>query len=421
MTAWTTRTTQRRTVPHLLVFEPDSRGHPLGWLELLLTHLRDSGDTLTISLVVAPSIADCLARWRNEDLPFDLHLIALDQREIRLCRHRSAVVSSIGRWRTMRRYLRITGADHGHFLGFDLLSLPLAFGLGFGGRSVSGILFRPSIHYPRVGSTGFVLRDRIRDLRKDLLYRRMFRNRSVRTILTLDPHFPEFASNRYPMGIKVRPVPDPDCSTGQIGTGHTAIADEIPRDRIALLLFGALDRRKGVLTLLEAVRRLDPSIASRLALVLAGDIDDATAREMATLTHRIAEDRPEVWIKIEDRRLDQGEIAALLRRSALVLLPYQRFVGSSGVLLWAAAAGKPVLAPDYGLLGRLVREHRLGLTTDTMDANRIAEALATAVRRSPESLFDPAMTRRFSEAHAPAIFARTVLGQVAIGAPVTGG
>lgn len=413
-------TTAGGAEPHLLVFEPKDRGHPQAWLELILRHLEGRHAAFTLSLAVAPELAAGLSRWTAVDLGFDLRLITLDEREVRLCRHRSAVVASFGRWWTVRRYLRLTGADHGHFLEFDLLSLALALGAGFGGRPVSGILFRPSVHYPRVGARTTKIRDWLRDVRKDLLYRLMLRNPAVRTVLTLDPYFPQFAQARYGAGRKVRALPDPDCSTTCVGSDEAGLADRFPPGRVAMVLFGALDRRKGVLTLLDAVRRLGPDIAARLAVIVAGRMDATTATEATALTRRIADERPGAWVRIESRHLTEGEIAALVGRCDLVLIPYQRFVGSSGILLWAAAAGKPVLAPDYGLLGRLVREHRLGMTTDTTDARCVADALSAAVRHSPSSFFDPRTTRRFSDAHAPATFARAVIGQVSADAPVTG-
>ena len=406
--------------PHLLVFEPDHLGHPLEWLEAIVKHLRERDDAITVSLVIAPELARPLAHQAAPGASLDLRIIALDPREVRLCRHRSLAISSLGRWWTMRRYLRQTGADHGHFLGLDLLSLALALGVGFAGRRVSGILFRPSVHYDRVGAHRLALRDRMRDARKDLLYRLMLRNQALRAVLTLDPYFPAFAADRYRDGHKVRAVPDPNCATRRIGPHDAGLLNRLPTGRVVMVLFGVLDRRKGLLTLLEAVRRLDPTVARNLALIVAGRTDAPVAKAASSFARRIAEQRPEAWVRFEDRHLAAGEIAALVGRSDLVLVPYQRFVGSSGVLLWAAAAGKPVLAPDYGLLGRLVREHRLGLTTDTIDPNRLAEALTAAVRHSPGAFFDPAATRRYSDAHAPATFARAVIDAAVGDNPVTG-
>src|SRR3546814_14935073 len=82
-----------------------------------------------------------------------------------MCTHRRLAVSGFARWWTMRRQLAASGARHGLFLEFDHLSLPLALRLPLGpGRTVSGILFRPSVHYDRVGTA--TVAERLRALRK---------------------------------------------------------------------------------------------------------------------------------------------------------------------------------------------------------------------------------------------------------------
>src|SRR5204863_6629463 len=103
---------------------------------------------------------------------------------------------------------------------------------------------------------------------------------------------------------------------------------------------------------------------------------------------RLRQQRPELWLKLEDRRLSEGEIAALMARSDVVLAPYQRFVGSSGVLLWAAGAGRPVLSQGFGLVGHLIREHRLGLAVDTTDPAALAAGIRSMVEGGAERYLD---------------------------------
>src|SRR5689334_22236304 len=79
-------------------------------------------------------------------------------------------------------------------------------------------------------------------------------------------------------------------------------------------------------------------------------------------------EKPGLWFKVEDRRLEHAELEMLVDQTDIVLAPYQRFVGSSGVLLWAAWAARPVLAQDFGLVGRLVRDHHLGAVADSYDS-----------------------------------------------------
>jgi glycosyltransferase involved in cell wall biosynthesis len=119
-----------------------------------------------------------------------------------------------------------------------------------------------------------------------------------------------------------------------------------------------------------------------------------------------------LWLHIEDRWLASGEIAALVEQSDVVLAPYQRFVGSSGVLLWAARAGKCVLAQDYGLVGRLVADHHLGLAVDTSDVRALARALATIVHQGPERFIDTQSASAFAAAHTARSFATSVFASV---------
>ena len=109
------------------------------------------------------------------------------------------------------------------------------------------------------------------------------------------------------------------------------------------------------------------------------------------------------------RWLGDGEIAGLVRWSDVVLAPYQRFVGSSGVLLWAAAAGRPVITQDRGLLGELTRRHGLGTAVDTTDPAALAAAVAAAALDESQPPFDRERARTLVAGHGSGRFARLLL------------
>jgi glycosyltransferase involved in cell wall biosynthesis len=396
----------------VVILEPDAEGHPREWLRHLIRYSATMDAPEAVWFVVAPEVYAELAVEPAVLRGDHIHLLPLEPDEQRLCRHRSLVISGLARWWTMRKYLRRTGAEAGHFLSIDHLSLPLALGLGAGGCRLGGILFRPSTHYPMLGPYRPSLKERVRDLRKTALYRLMLLNRAVRVILTLDPYFPDYAALHYVHGAKMRAVPDPTHPPMNATADEHQLAELIPADRVTFLLFGHLTERKGVMTLLKALRYLPDSAASRIAIVLAGKVEAEIRDRLASLYRGVLAEKPELWIHLEDRRVSSGELQALIARTDAVLAPYQRFVGSSGVLLWAAGAGKPIITQDYGLIGRLVRDHQLGLAADVTDPKILADAIVKMTAREPRTFINQTTARNFAAERTPHDFAALVFASL---------
>lgn len=392
----------------VLVFEPDVEGHSQEWLQHLVDFTAAHDRTASIAVLAPPALCTALSRSMPIAPDGRIRFIAMKPREVKLCGHRSLSLAALARWWVMRRYLRLSGADMGFFLCLDLLSLPLALGLRANGKPLAGILFRPSVHYGALGDYRPSLGERLRDLRKALLYRMMLRNPAVATILSLDPFFPAHARSHYDHGDKVYAVPDPAHPPAGAASPSN-VSRMAPRDRILFLLFGYLTERKGPLMILDALRLLPPSVAGRVAFLFAGRVDPAIREAIADRQQTLAREQPGLWLGIDDRRLDSDELDALVRQSAVVLAPYQRFVGSSGVLLWAARAGRPVLAQAYGLVGRLTRDHHLGVAADSSDPATLAVEIERMVEGGPQNFIDLSSAARFVSMRTPQRFASRVL------------
>jgi glycosyltransferase involved in cell wall biosynthesis len=394
--------------PDMLVFEPDGEGHAFEWL-VHVVHAAAADETCRISLLVARRLRDSLIAQVTPAAGDRIRIIGLRQREENLCIDRRLMTSAFARWWIMRRYLRQTKAKTGFFLSIDHLSLPLALGLRAGGAALGGVLFRPSVHYRTISPYRPSRGERIRDLRKALLYRLMLLNDAVKSVATLDPYFADFAAANYRGGRKVHAIADPVFPAAVVADDDRRLADRLPSDRIRFILFGSLQRRKGVIELLEALKLLDTQTGRRVAVMIAGRIDDEVRACVLAGAQRVAASRPDIWLHVEDRRLGSGEIQAIVDGCDVVLAPYQRFVGSSGVLLWAARAGKPVLTQDFGLLGRLVRDHGLGTAADVTDVATLAMALVDIVRAGPEHYFDREAAACFAAMRTPEAFSAAVL------------
>jgi glycosyltransferase involved in cell wall biosynthesis len=388
----------------LLIFEPDPEGHSLEWLQHLIDH---AGEDTELIVLVPEKLRGALDANIPACARARVQILALGALEQRLCLQRPLPISAFARWWVMRRYLSSTRAHSGFFLTIDLQSLPLALGLRLGDCRVSGILFRPSVHYGAIGPYRPSRAERRRDRQKELLYRRMLDNPTLERVLSLDPFFPDYARAHYPRGDKVSALPDP--AHPAVDLAPPVINDFPPANRIGFLLFGYIAERKGPLVVLEALSLLPLQIARRVAVLFAGRIDPALQEELKRRLRALETTQPELWLRIDNRRLDSSELAGLVDRSDVVLAPYQRFVGSSGVLLWAARAGRPVLAQAFGLIGKLTREHRLGIDVDADDAAQLAEQIVHMVERGPSACFDRAAAARFAAAQTPQRFASLVL------------
>lgn len=397
------------TDDRILVFEPDAEGHSQEWLQHLMEFTAADKRRPALCLAAPAALCQALAQSRPANAGDRIHLTPLTPLELRLCTNRHLSVAAFARWWAMCRHLRRSGASSGFFLSLDLLSLPLALGLGAGGRPLSGILFRPSVHYRSFGVQGTSRREWLRDLRKDFLYRLMLHNPALRRVLSLDPFFPAHAARRYAGGEKVQALPDPAEPFAEAAIPSGDAADRLPTERICFLLFGYLTERKGPLVLLEALERLTPPVAARISILLAGRVDPTIRNRIDASRHRLSACQPELRLDVDDRRLGRAELESLVARSDVVLAPYQRFVGSSGVLLWAANAGRPVLAQEYGLVGRLTRDHGLGLAADSSDPACLAAAITQMVERGPQSFIDQAAAKAFVRSQTPSRFAELVL------------
>ena len=400
----------------VLILEPDAEGHSLEWLQHLVEFVATERTDIAICLVAPPPLCQALERSVPAAARDRVRCMALEPRELRLCTHRRLSISAFARWWTMRRYLRRSGADAGFFLSLDLLSLPLALGLGANGKPLAGILFRPSVHYRALGRYRPSRGERLRDVRKDLLYRLMLHNHALSAVLSLDPFFPAHAASHYGGGGKVHALPDPAHPAVAIADRQTGVVDFVPPGRIGFLLFGYLTERKGPLMVLDALALLPPAIAARVAVLFAGRVDPAIRERIDARCRDLARAHPGLWLRIEDRRMDHGELDALVACSDVVLAPYQRFVGSSGVLLWAARAGRPVLAQEFGLVGRLTRDHRLGAAVDSSDPVRLAAEIERMVEQGPETFIDRSSAASFAASRTPHRFASLVLSSVSAGA-----
>lgn len=319
-----------------------------------------------------------------------IDLTILTDAELAPLRQDALLARGHAQWATARDCLAETGGqlflpffDHAVF-GAAVDRRPLR-------GQVSGIVFRP----PNAHNLPATLRRRLDTARRWGTYLAA-RRPGVRKMFTLDELAPQVALSRATGLLHFLPDPSPDLSL---------LADLAPRPRAdgrrSYLLFGSLGARKGIFATLEALAHLPTETCCRIALRFIGR---ALPQDRDAFSARLAQaraDHPEIAIEWVDDFVDDYTLAQEVTDCDVVLAPYQNHVGSSGVMFWANAAGKPLIGQRTGLVGYQIARHDLGLAADTTDPRALARAMTTVGPRPRNSAF--------LQAHSPEAFNSTIL------------
>jgi glycosyltransferase involved in cell wall biosynthesis len=110
--------------------------------------------------------------------------------------------------------------------------------------------------------------------------------------------------------------------------------------------------------------------------------------------------------------LDPATADAFMAAARCVVLPYRAHDGSSGVMLQALAAGRPVLVPDRGLMAYRVRGFGLGSVYRDGDHDDLRRQFRELQERGPAPYADAlaAFVDYFSWPQLFAAFAAVVRG-----------
>jgi glycosyltransferase involved in cell wall biosynthesis len=379
----------RRTV---LVYEPRVEGHHLVWLKFVVEDLLSAGWHLTLALDNRPESFERILK-RMGSLLERASLLPVWEKSGRK-------VGGDGVLSVAECFLR-AGAEFVFLDTFDEIASSLLRRAALGrmppaplrGR-LGGIYLRPRF----LAGCGVSPNEWL----KAFGFARLMRGGWFTHLLFLDPWIQAGCQARYPhtpVFFLPDPCPDDFVSAGAKAREHFGV----PAGRKVLLFYGAAYWRKGLHLAIEALLGLPEEMP--VFLLCAGQQmnDLRVQRGLETLVRggRAC---------VISRYIYEDEEKLLFAASDIVLLPYIEHFGNSAVLSRAAGAGKIVIASDEGLVGRLVREHRLGLLFQSADAAALRRAIEQAIRIAPETLAQwRAAAFRYAERTSRTEFQRVLL------------
>lgn len=360
-------TAHRRRHVHILLFEMSLSGHHANYLDHIAQLFLSQGHRVTVSVrepeLGHPVLATLRERYpercRAEPLP------AVDRIDRGLSRL-GVAGGELSAWRAFRRfYRRLHRQDPVDRVFYPYLDYCLhataLLGAPSGPAPWAGICMRPSFHLRR---SGVIAPVPAFAAAKERLFGRLLRTPGLLTLFTLDELLEQhLQQTQRHLSPRLKHLPDP----AELANHHTRATARaqlgIDPDRFVILVYGAIDDRKGVDHLLAGLRSRH---MPRPVLVV-------TAGKHTAAVRAVVSDAPDV--RSIDRYIDHETEEALFRAADLVWMGYRHHFAMSGVLVLAAMAGVPVLATHLGLIGWMTRQHALGSMIDTTDPKQVAQVL----------------------------------------------
>jgi len=363
----------------IVLVEPEAGGHHfIPYLLFLAQLLQARGHPLTL-ITTEAAVAHPAMRRLQEELVAPLRL----QMMRAPVRQREGVIGLMRRqidyWRSLRVAARGMVAPDAVFVVMSADSVDRAIALlgsPFGGRRFVALFIQLKFHWPALGiGPG----GRLAGLSR-LTFLRLLAAPSLLAAASIDASLLE-SMRGHRHSRRLHFIPDPGEVQCSLDRAAARAALGLPDGSFVVLVYGVIDKRKGIPALLTAAAR----IPEGLQVVLAGRFGSGYAETLAAYGLEALQAAGSLMLC--DRYVDTDEEGRLFRAADLVWLGYAPEVnGQSAVLAQAASAGVPVLGKSAGLIGRTIRAARLGLTVDPEDPAAVLSALQRAMTSTAEVL-----------------------------------
>jgi len=402
----------------LMLFELDTRGHHPGYIQHLVKYWCDEKLSGHLDVLVSQkfmqqhsNIVEIASQCEQQTINFvaitpEEQYVLFESSQLENS-FKGRIVRAFQEWDLVRKYAVSLGTTHCLLMYLDTILLRLAFGAKFPCK-FSSIYFRPIFHYRTFANYTPARRESIWQLRDKVCLPQILRSSELQSIFCLDPLAVE-PINKLTGKTKAVYLPDPVQIYNNTEPQLEKLKESLGIDssRQVFLLFGVLAERKGIYQLLEAVKMLSPDLCKKLCLLLIGPMQLQEKELISARISEISQSLPVQIICRHDFVTDQ-EIQPYFQIADVILAPYQRHIGMSAILVRAAAAQKPVLSSDFGLMGEVTCRYELGLAVDSTVPTEITKGFTRFLRESPENFGNKERMKQFAEQNDANQFATTI-------------
>jgi len=224
---------------------------------------------------------------------------------------------------------------------------------------ISGILFRPTlVNYPASS-----WKEKLNYWRKNITLKFFTKNKNLDSLFCLDPFATTYIQENWNTE-KVKFLPDPvqvypttkTKSEVKIGLG-------IDESKTVFLIFGYLDSRKGIADVMEAIGEISGEKSQKGCLLIVGPWEE-NERKLFDIQLPKVKQTTGFQIVVKDSFVKDEDIQQYFKVADYAFALYNKHFGMSAIMVRAAAAQKPLISSNFGLIGKIVVENELGITID---------------------------------------------------------
>ncbi len=384
---------------NILIFEPDASGHHSGYLYHLIINFLQNDYSYKLIILVSPDFFLKHPQILQKTLSPRVQWIKFSEKEfVEWKKPKSVFKRSILEWDLFCQYAKKYNSILGFFMYIDYLQLAVLTQPA-PPCPISGILFRPTlVNYPANS-----WKERLNYWRKNITLKFFVKNKNLDSLFNLDPFATDYILKNWNTE-KVKFLPDPVQvypTTKTKSEVKTSLG--IGESKMVFLIFGYLDSRKGIADVMETIGKIPGETSQKGCLLIVGPWEE-NERKLFNIQLPKIKQTTHFQIVVKDSFVKDEDIQQYFKVADYAFALYNKHFGMSAIMVRAAAAQKPLISSNFGLIGKIVVENELGITID----NDLKEKLEMLLNNEI-SIGNKEKMRAFAELNQADNYAKVIL------------